>query len=38
MLVASKGSELEISANGPDAKQAVESLVKLVNDRFGEGE
>jgi phosphotransferase system HPr (HPr) family protein len=36
MLLASQGAELEISATGPEAAQAVESLIELVNDGFGE--
>ena len=36
MLLASEGTTLEISATGPQAEEAVDSLVKLVNDRFGE--
>jgi phosphotransferase system HPr (HPr) family protein len=36
MLLASKGAQLEISATGPQAKEAVDSIVKLVKDRFGE--
>lgn len=36
MLLASKGAKLEISATGPQAAEAVDSIVKLVNDRFGE--
>ena len=38
MLLASEGTTLEISAKGPQAAEAVDSLVKLVNDRFGEDE
>ena len=38
MLCASQGSELEITAKGPQAEEAVDSLVKLVKDKFGEGE
>ena len=38
MLLASEGTTLEISATGPQAEEAVDSLVKLVNDRFGEDE
>jgi len=38
MLLASEGTTLEISATGPQAAEAVDSLVKLVNDRFGEDE
>ena len=36
MLVAAKGSEITIRADGPDEKEAVEALVKLVEDGFGE--
>lgn len=36
MLLASKGAKLEISATGPQAAEAVDSIIKLVNDRFGE--
>ena len=36
MLLASKGAKLEISATGPQAAEAVDSIVKLVKDRFGE--
>ena len=36
MLLASEGTELEISATGPQAEEAIDSLVKLVDDRFGE--
>lgn len=36
MLLASKGAELEISATGPQAAEAVDSIIKLVEDRFGE--
>ena len=36
MLAASKGSTIEIEAEGPQAQEAVEALVALVNDRFGE--
>lgn len=36
MLLASQGTLIEISATGPQAAEAVDSLVKLVNDRFGE--
>lgn len=38
MLVASQGTELEITAKGPQAEEAVDSLVKLIEDRFGEKE
>jgi phosphocarrier protein len=36
MLAAECGSQLCISANGPDAKQAVSALTELVTTRFGE--
>ena len=36
MLLASKGSQIEISATGPQAIEAVDSIVKLVEDGFGE--
>ena len=36
MLVASEGSELTISATGPQATEAVDSIIKLINDKFGE--
>ncbi len=36
MLLASKGAKLEVSATGPQAAEAVESIVNLVRDRFGE--
>lgn len=36
MLVASEGTVLEITAKGPQAEEAVDSLVKLIADRFGE--
>jgi phosphocarrier protein HPr len=38
MLAAGLGSEVEIEAEGPDETQAVQALVQLINDRFGEGE
>ncbi len=31
-----KGTEITISADGPDADEAVNTLVKLVDDKFGE--
>ncbi len=35
-LAAEKGSELIISANGEDEKEAVRALVKLIESGFGE--
>lgn len=37
-LAASRGTELVIEADGPDASDAVDALIALINDRFGEGE
>jgi phosphocarrier protein len=36
MLGAGPGSVLEIEASGPDAADALETLVKLIEDRFYE--
>jgi phosphocarrier protein len=36
MLAAECGSELNISAHGDDAQDAVQALAKLVEGRFGE--
>lgn len=38
MLAAGMGSEVEIETSGPDEQQAVDALVALINDKFGEGE
>ena len=38
MLAASQGSEMTLHADGPDEKEAVEALISLVNERFGEDE
>lgn len=35
-LAASKGSLLEITAVGPDAREAVEAVGKLIESKFGE--
>jgi len=37
-LGASVGTTITISATGPQAEEAVDTLVKLVADKFGEGE
>ena len=37
MLAAENGSDLIIRASGPDAEDAVNSLVDLVENGFGEG-
>jgi len=36
MLAASKGSELTITADGPDETKALPELVALIQSRFGE--
>jgi len=36
MLVAPKGTELIIKAEGPDEIEAVESIAKLIEEGFGE--
>lgn len=38
MLGAGPGSEIEVSAAGPDAAVALAALAQLVADKFGEGE
>ncbi len=36
MLAALPGSNIKVSASGPDAAQALDALEALVNSRFGE--
>ena len=38
MMAAGPGTVLRITAEGPDARRAVEALAALVGDRFGEAE
>ncbi|HSI21877.1 MAG TPA: HPr family phosphocarrier protein [Methylophilaceae bacterium] len=38
MLAASKGSKIVVEASGADETQALESLLALINNRFGEAE
>ncbi len=38
MLAASKGTTITLTASGPQAKEAIEQLVKLVEARFHEDE
>ncbi len=38
MLAAGKGSTVLVEADGADADQALEALLGLIADRFGEGE
>jgi len=36
MLAASKGSQIRVEADGPDAQEAVEAVEELVRSKFGE--
>jgi phosphocarrier protein len=38
MLAAGMGSEVEIETSGPDEQQAMNAIVALIHDKFGEGE
>lgn len=38
MLAAAKGSTVEIEISGPDEEQAMQALLRLIGDKFGEGE
>ena len=38
MLAASQGTDLTLRVEGPDEREACQSLVSLVEDRFGEGQ
>ncbi|MEY3909319.1 MAG: Phosphocarrier protein HPr [Pseudomonadota bacterium] len=38
MLAASQGSDITITTEGSDEKDALNSIVALINDYFGEGE
>ncbi len=38
MLAAGLGAEVEIETEGEDEHAALNALVKLINDKFGEGE
>lgn len=38
MLAAARGTTLVIETEGPDADEALDALVRLVANRFGEGE
>lgn len=37
-LAASIGTELTVTTDGPDEEDALGAILKLINDRFGEGE
>lgn len=38
MLAAAKGSEIELIIDGVDEQQAMQSLIELIENRFGEAE
>jgi phosphocarrier protein len=38
MLAAGKGSKVAIEATGDDEREALDVILKLIEDRFGEGE
>jgi phosphocarrier protein HPr len=38
MLAAGKGAKITIETSGADEKDAMQALVELINDYFGEGE
>jgi phosphocarrier protein HPr len=38
MLAAGLGSTVELEANGDRAQEAIDALLVLINDKFGEGE
>ncbi|MGO2354520.1 MAG: HPr family phosphocarrier protein [Marinomonas foliarum] len=38
MLAAGKGTEINIKANGEDEQDAINAIVELINNRFGEDE
>jgi phosphocarrier protein len=38
MLAAGMGAEVEIETDGADEAKAMQALVALINERFGEGE
>jgi phosphocarrier protein HPr len=38
MLAAGMGSEIEIETDGPNEQEAMDALLALIADKFGEGE
>jgi len=38
MLAAGLGSTVDLETNGPDEQAAMDAIVALINDKFGEGE
>ncbi|AMQ88068.1 MULTISPECIES: HPr family phosphocarrier protein [Marinobacter] len=37
MLAASQGTDIELVADGPDEQEAIDALIELIDDYFGEG-
>ncbi len=38
MLAAGRGSKITLETSGPDEEQAMDALIALINDYFGEGQ
>ena len=38
MLAAAKGTNIEFEIDGPDEQAAMDAIVALISDKFGEGE
>jgi phosphocarrier protein len=38
MLAAGKGAKVTLETSGPDEAEAMEAIVALINDCFGEGQ
>jgi phosphocarrier protein HPr len=38
MLAAGLGTDVEIETDGPDEQRALDAIVALIDDRFGEGQ
>ncbi len=38
MLAAGIGSEVELETSGPQEQEAMDAIVALINDKFGEGQ
>ncbi len=38
MLAAGLGAEVDLETDGPDEREAMDALLALINDKFGEGE
>ncbi len=38
MLAAGLGSDVELETDGPDEQAAMDALLALINDKFGEGQ